>query len=40
MLIFCAVIRGVVWCTGIVGGIMVLYGCYDLACMFFDGRKE
>lgn len=39
MIIFCAVVRGVVWCTAVAGAALVVYGCYDLACMAFDGRK-
>lgn len=40
MTIFLDVIRVVVWLTGLVGGAMALYGCYDLACMVFGGWKE
>jgi hypothetical protein len=40
MIIFCAVVRGVVQCTAVVGAAMVLYGCYDLARMAFAGWKE
>lgn len=40
MIIFCAFVQGVVWLTAAAGAVLVMYGCYELACMAFDGRKE
>jgi hypothetical protein len=40
MIIFCAVVRGVVWLTGVAGAVLVVYGCYDLARMEFEGWTE